>query len=53
MTPTAEQIEAVRRTWPNWDDRTIIRHLQQRAELNRIAEAQRRARFIAATGAAA
>lgn len=43
--PTREQIEAVRRTWPGWDDLTIIRHLQQRAELNRIAAAQRAARF--------
>lgn len=46
MTPSREAIEAVRKTWPAWDDLTIRRHLQQRAELSRMAEQQRAARRI-------
>ena len=45
MTPTPEQIAEVRRTWPAWDDATIRRHLEQRAELSRIAQEQQRRRM--------
>jgi ABC-type Na+ transport system ATPase subunit NatA len=44
MTPTQAQIDAVRKTWPAWDDLTIRRHLQQRARLSEIAAQQQRAR---------
>lgn len=46
MTPSPEAIEAVRRIWPAWDDWTIRRHLQQRAELSRIATEQRERRKL-------
>lgn len=45
MTPTQQQIEAVRRDWPHWTDAQIIRHLKDRQRLSQIAEQQRQARF--------
>ena len=35
MTPS--EIEAVRRTFPNWDTATIVRHLKQRDALRHQA----------------
>lgn len=49
MTPNPEQIEAVRKTWPAWDDLTIRRHLQQRAALSQLAQEQRRERRLQPT----
>jgi hypothetical protein len=45
MTPTPEQIAAVRKHWPAWDDMTIIRHLQQAQALRAQAQQQRRPLF--------
>lgn len=44
MTPTPEQMAAVRATFPNWDDMTIRRHLEQRAAL--VARTGREPRFL-------
>ena len=44
MTPTPEQIAAVRAHWPNWTDSDIRRHLLARQYLSALAVQQRRAR---------
>lgn len=44
---TAAAFAAVRAQWPHWTDAQIVRHLQQRAELVRIAQ-QQQARRVAA-----
>ena len=45
MTFTPAEIAAVRQVMPGADDWTIRRHLQQRAELSRIAQDQQRRRL--------
>ena len=45
MTPSPEQIEAVRQVMPGADDWTITRHLQQRAAI--VAKAGRAPRWLA------
>ena len=51
MTPTPEQIAAVRAHWPAWDDMTIIRHLQQAHALRERAQRECRPVFVVRQGA--
>lgn len=44
----SKEAQALRQRF-GWDDLTIRRHLQQRAELSRIAEQQRAARRVMPT----
>jgi hypothetical protein len=45
MTPTPEQIAAVRAAWPHWTEWQIISHLKQAQALRDQAQQQRRPVF--------